>query len=284
MNPPDAAGAAAVEPTLTIRPPRRWGDLRLRELWEYRELIYFLTKREMQIRYKQSFFGVSWAVLLPLALAFIFALFFGRLARVPSEGLPYPIFALAGLVPWLFTAQAVSQASLGLVADQALLSKVYFPRLAIPIAKSLALMLDLAISLVVLVAFTLVYGIEIEPKALLVPAFLLLSVLTAFGVGTLLSAINVKYRDVTVATPVIVQTWLFATPVIYPGSLVTGTWKYVFALNPMTSVIDGVRWALLGTRDPDPATIAISVASALTVILIAIVYFRRTEQFFADVV
>jgi lipopolysaccharide transport system permease protein len=284
MNPPEAAGAATVEPTITIRPPRRWGDFRLGELWEYRELVYFLGKREMQIRYKQSLFGVGWAVLLPLVLAFIFALFFGRLANVPSEGIPYPIFALAALVPWLFTAQAVNQSALGLVADQALLSKVYFPRLAIPIAKAMALLVDLGISIAVLVTFTLIYGIELTPTALLVPVFLLLAVLTAFGVGTLLAAINVKYRDVSVATPVIVQTWLFATPVIYPGSVVTGAWQYIYAINPMVSVIDGVRWALLGTEAPEPATIAISLASALLVTLVAMTYFRRTEQFFADVV
>jgi lipopolysaccharide transport system permease protein len=285
MNPPDAAGAAAVEPTLSIRPPRRWGDLRLRELWEYHELIYFLTKREMQIRYKQSLFGVSWAVLQPLAIAFLFALIFGsHVVKLPSDNLPYVIFALAALVPWLFTAQAVNQSALGLVADQALLSKVYFPRLAIPLAKAGALLLDLMIGMVVLVVFTLIYGIQIDATALLVPAFLALGVVATFGVGTLLSAINVKYRDVTVATPVIIQIWFFATPVIYPGSAVTGNAVYAYALNPMVSVVNGVRWALLGADAPSLLAVGISVASALTIALVAVVYFRRTEQFFADVI
>ena len=285
MSTLDTTAQVATEPSITIRPPRRWGDLRLRELWDYRELLYFLTKREMQIRYKQSLFGIAWAVLQPLALAFLFALIFGSSnIDVDTGDLPYAIFALAALVPWLFNAQAVNQAAIGLVADQALLSKVYFPRLAIPLAKAGALLLDLMISLVVLIVFTLIYGIGIDLTVLLVPAFLLLAVLTAFGVGTLLAAINVKYRDVTVATPVIVQIWFFATPVIYPGGLVGGNAAYVYALNPMVSVIDGVRWALLGAEAPEPLAVAISVASAVAIALVAVVYFRRTEQFFADVI
>ena len=284
MSTLDTTVQAAAEPSITIRPPRRWGDLRLRELWDYRELIYFLTKREMQIRYKQSLFGISWAVLQPLGLAFLFALVFGVFAKVPSDGFPYAVFALAALVPWLFTSQAVSQSAIGLVADQQLLSKVYFPRLAIPIAKAGALVLDLMISVVVLIVVALAYGTDIEPKVLLMPVFLLLAVLTAFGVGTLLAAVNVKYRDVTVATPVIIQTWLFATPVIYPTGLITGAWEYVFALNPMVTVVTGVRWTLLGAEAPELSMVAISVASAIVIGVLAIIYFRRTEQFFADVI
>ena len=274
----------ADEPRVHIRPPRGWGDLRLREIWEARELVYFLTKRELQIRYKQSFFGISWAVLQPLAIAFIFAIFFGVLANVPSDDLPYPVFALAGVVPWLFTAQSVNMAAMSLVTDANLLSKVYFPRMAAPLGKVLSLLLDLVIAMGVVVAFTLAYGVSISLTILVTPAFLLLGVVTAFGTGLLLAAINVKYRDVTLAVPVLVQTWLFATPVIYPATLLTGIWEYIYALNPMVSVISGVRWSILGAAAPKLGTIAISVGSALLVLGIALAYFRRTEQFFADLV
>jgi len=279
-----AAPGLSTEPTVTIRPPRSWGDLRLRELWSSRELVYFLTKRELQIRYKQSFFGIAWAVLQPLGMAFIFALVFGHLANVPSEGIPYPVFALTALVPWLFTAQAVTQGANSLVLDANLLAKVYFPRLVIPLSKVIAFAFDLAVALGVVIAFAFVYDVGIEWRILTIPAFLLLGALTTLGVATLLAAINVKYRDVLLAVPVIVQVWLFASPVIYPSSLIPGDWQYVYALNPMVTVIDGVRWAILGVSAPELGTAAVSVASALLIAAVAIVYFRRTEQFFADLV
>jgi lipopolysaccharide transport system permease protein len=279
-----ASPPIADEPRIRIRPPRGWGDLRLREIWDARELVYFLTKREIQIRYKQSFFGLSWAVLQPLALAFIFALFFGVLAKVPSQDLPYPVFSLAGLVPWLFTAQAVSAAASSLVTDANLLSKIYFPRMAVPLGKILSLLLDLIIALGVVIVFTLAYGVPIELTILVTPAFLALGALTAFGPGLLLAAINVKYRDVTLAVPTLVQSWFFATPVLYPVTLVTGVWEYIYGLNPMVSVIAGVRWCMLGTEAPALGTIAVSVASALLILGVALAYFRRTEQFFADLI
>ncbi len=269
---------------VTIRPPSGLAALRFGDLWEYRELVYFLTKRELQIRYKQSVFGVAWAVMQPLALAFIFAIFFGVLAEVPSEGFPYPLFALAGLVPWLFVSQTVSQASASLVGDSNLLSKVYFPRLVLPLARAASLFLDLLIALVILIIMTLAYGEGLEPTLLWLPAFLALAIVTALGVGVLLAALNVQYRDVTVAVPLMVQIWLFTTPVIYPGSLVEGTWRYVFALNPMVSVVDGVRWSLLGAAAPPPGSVAISVAVALIITGVGIVYFRKTEHFFADLI
>jgi lipopolysaccharide transport system permease protein len=276
--------AAALPHRVKIRPPSRWEGLGLRTLVEYRELIYFLAKREVQIRYKQTILGVGWAVMQPLVIAFVFALFFHQAVHVPSEGFPYPVFAIVALVPWLFTAQAVSQSANSLVMDANLISKVYFPRLALPISKALGLSLDLAISLVVMLAVMAVYGVGVSSMAFLVPLFLLLGVLTAFGGGTLFAAINVRYRDVALIVPVLVQIWIFATPVIYPGSLVSGPLQYVWAMNPMVSVIDGIRWSLLGASTPDPLMVAISTASALIVLLGAIVYFRRTEQFFADVI
>lgn len=271
-------------PDVHIRPPRGWTDLSLREIWQFRELVYFLAKRDLQIRYKQSFLGVSWAVLQPLVLAFVFALFFGQLVHIDSQGVPYPVFAIVGLVPWLFTAQAITQTSGSLVADANLLSKVYFPRLVIPIAKAMSLMLDLAISIGVLLVVMFVYGVSVYHLAELLPVFLALGVLTAFGIGTFFAAVNVKYRDVALIVPMIVQVGLFVTPVIYPGSLVTGPLQYVYALNPMTSVITGARWCLLGTPAPDPATVAASVGVAFAIFASALIYFRRNEQFFADVV
>jgi lipopolysaccharide transport system permease protein len=217
----------------TIRPPTRWGSSSLRELGGYRELLYFLAKRELQIRYKQSLFGVAWAVLQPLVYAFVFALFFGRLAEVPSEGVPYTVFALAALVPWLFVSQGTAQAAASLVADANLLGKVYFPRLAIPLAKVLSFLVDLVIALAVLAVFVALYGESPSRGLLLMPLFLALAFVTVTGAGLLLATLNVRYRDVGLAVPVLVQLWLFATPVVYPGSLITGGWQYVYAANPI---------------------------------------------------
>lgn len=279
-----AETSETLQPRVEIRPPRAWQVPDLRLLAQYRELIYFLAKRELQIRYKQSIFGVSWAVLQPLVIAFIFALIFGRVIGVSSEGFPFPVFAIVGLVPWLFMAQAVGQSANSLVQDANLISKVYFPRLALPISKALGLMLDLAISLVVVLAVMAVYDVGVSTMAFLVPFFMLLCVITAFGTGTLFSAVNVRYRDVTLVVPVLIQMWFFASPVIFPGSLVTGPLQYVWALNPMVSVLDGMRWSLLGASAPDPLMVAISVLSALTILSVALVYFSRTEQTFADVI
>ena len=271
-------------PSTVIRPPTGWAALRPGDLWEYRELLYFLTTRELQIRYKQSVVGVSWAVLQPLLLAFIFAVFFGLLAEVPSDGHPYPLFAMSGLVPWLFVSQTVAQSAGSLVGDANLLTKVYFPRLVIPLAKAAALLVDLVIALIVLFGVALLYGEIPGPEALAIPLFMVLGLVTGVGLGVLLAAANVQYRDIGLATPLLVQVWLFATPVIYPGSLVTGNWQYVFALNPMVTVVEGVRWGLFGGAAPDPLAVAISAAVAVLLLAAGIAYFRRTELFFADLV
>jgi lipopolysaccharide transport system permease protein len=275
---------SAVAHETTIRPPSRWGGLRLGELWEARELVYFLTKRELQIRYKQSVFGVAWAVLQPVALAVIFALFFGRLADVPSAGLPYTLFALAALVPWLFVSSSTLQAAQSLVADANLVSKVYFPRLVIPLGRTLSLLVDLALGLVVLLVAAALWDVTPTAQALAAVGFLVLALATALAGGILFSALNVRYRDVGVAIPLLVQIWLFATPVIYPGGLIDGAVRYVYALNPMVSVVEGFRWSLLGTEAPDPGQIVVSSAVALVGLAAAVAYFRRTEQFFADVI
>jgi lipopolysaccharide transport system permease protein len=279
-----ATASPAAERELVILPPRRWEGFAAPELWSYRELLYFLTKRELQVRYKQSLFGVSWAVLQPVALAFLFALFFGRLAKVPSEGVPYPVFALAGLATWMFVSQATTQAASSLISDANLLSKVYFPRLLIPTAKVISLIVDLTIAVTVAATATLLYGLGARWQWVLTPAFLLLAFVTALGVGALLAPLNVKYRDVSVAVPLIAQLWLFATPVVYPGSLITGGWQYVYALNPMVSAIQGTRWALLGTDPPAVGVVLISTCSAIALVLVAWTYFRRIERSFADII
>jgi lipopolysaccharide transport system permease protein len=281
--------AQVATPEIVISPPKRWSSLQLGELWAQRELIYFLTKRELQVRYKQSFFGISWAVMQPLIYGFVFALFFGVVVKVPTPGdLPYAVFAVAGLVPWLFTAQAIQNGSTSLVQDADLISKVYFPRLALPVSKALSLLLDLAIALAVVIVVTLIYGVAIAPTVYLVPAFLILGVITAFAIATLLAAVNVKYRDVQVVVPMLVQVLFFVSPVLYSGTLVGDqagkAWSYIYSINPMASVVDGMRWALLDQPYPGTANILISVASAALILIGALVYFRRAEQSFADVI
>lgn len=259
--------------------------MRLSELWEFRELLYFLTKRELQVRYAQSLFGISWAVLQPVVLAAVFSLFFGVLSKFEAPaGLPYPVFALSGLVPWFFFAQSVNLSAGSLVADSDLLSKVYFPRLALPLARVLALTLDLCIAMTVLLVVMVLYGVSFSWTALLVPAFILLALIAALGFGCLLSALNVRYRDIATATPLVIQIGLFISPIIYPSEIVPGAWKYLYAANPMVTVIEGLRWSLLGHPDPNLAVYGISVASALMLFAAGFIYFRRTEQFFADVI
>ena len=278
------AQAAATQETLIV-PPARWGLIDLRELWEHRELIYFLTKREWQIRYKQSFFGVGWAVLQPLAIGLVFAAFLGQVIKAPSGDFPYPVFVIAGLVPWIFLSGTVTNSAVGLVNDANLISKVYFPRLAIPLAKSLGLIIDLAIAMVVVVAIAIPWGVDVQATFYLTPLFLLLGVVTAFALGALFAAINVKYRDVSLIVPMLLQIGMFLTPIFYEESaVISGDWKYVYALNPMVSVIEGVRWSLLGAAAPEGSTVAISVASAIALLIVTLAYFRRTEDYFADIV
>jgi lipopolysaccharide transport system permease protein len=287
MSTPEAQ--AADFPELVIKPPSRWSALQLGELWTHRELVYFLTKRELQIRYKQSFFGVSWAVLQPLAFACIFALLFGAILHYkPPANLPYLDFAIASIVPWLFVAQAIQNGAGSLVQDSNLIAKVYFPRLALPLAKGLSLLIDLGIALMLVIVVTLLYGVTIASTVWLVPAFLMLGVVTAFALGTLFSAINVKYRDVQLVVPMLVQIMFFASPVLYSGTTVGDqagkAWHYIYSINPMASVLDGMRWALFGTPYPGTVNILISCVSAGVLLLTALFYFRRAESFFADLI
>jgi lipopolysaccharide transport system permease protein len=269
---------------VVIEPTPRWPTLGLRELWAHRELLYFLTWRDVKVRYKQTLLGVGWAILQPLATMLVFALFFGRLAKMPSDGVPYPLFSLAALVPWTFFANGMTQSATSVVLNQNLVTKVYFPRLAIPSATVLAGVFDFVLAFVLLLAFIVWYGVTPSLHWLMVVPFSVLALAATLGVGMWLGALNVQYRDVRYAVPFLVQLWLFATPIAYPSSLLTEPWRTVYALNPMVAVVDGFRWSLLATRAPSLATVATSCAVALLLLVSGTLYFRRMEQSFADVV
>lgn len=270
--------------TVVIRPGRGWVPLRLRELWEYRELLYFLTWRDIKVRYKQTALGAAWAVIQPFFTMVVFSVFFGRLARLPSEGVPYPIFTYCALVPWTYFATALTQSSNSLVDHARLITKIYFPRILVPAAAILAGLVDLAIAFVVLVGMLLWYGVVPTLAVLLLPLFAFLAALTAFAVGLWLSALNVRYRDVKYTIPFLVQFWLFLTPVAYSSTLVPERWRPLYALNPMTGVVEGFRWALLGRRDAPGPMLAVSTATVVLLLVGGLFYFRRMEQRFADVV
>jgi lipopolysaccharide transport system permease protein len=256
----------------------------LKELWEYRELLYFLTWRDIKVRYKQTALGAAWAVIQPVFMMVVFSLFFGKLGGIPSDGIPYPVFAFCALLPWQLFAHALSESSNSLVANERLITKVYFPRLIVPISAVLGGLVDFAIAFVILLALMAYYGITPTVMVVTLPLFLLFAVLTALGVGLWLSALNVQYRDVRYTIGFLTQFWLFATPVAYPSSIVPGRWRWLYGLNPMAGVVEGFRWALLGKTEGPGAMLAVS---ALVVVLICVgglYYFRRMEQTFADVV
>lgn len=277
-------GSGASRPETVIEPPRPWVPLDLRELWDQRELIYFLAWRDIKVRYKQTALGASWAILQPIFGMIVFSVFFGRLGHIPSDGLPYPLWSFAGLVPWTFFAQGLTQASNSLVLSQNLLRKVYFPRLAIPIATVLSAALDLALAFIVLVGMMVFYGIQPTPRALAVLPLAVLAFVAALGAGLWLAALSVRYRDVRYIVPFLVQFWLFATPIAYPSSLLPPPWRTVYAINPMTGVVEGFRWALLGANTTPGAMLVVSTVTAMLVLVGGAYYFRRTEHTFADLV
>jgi len=267
-----------------IRASRGWVSLRLRELFDYRELLYFLVWRDVKVRYKQTALGASWAIIQPFFTMVVFSLFFGKLAKIPSDGVPYPIFSFAALVPWTFFATSLTNASNSLVGSSNLIKKVYFPRLAIPIATVLSGLIDFLIAFLMLVAMMIWYGVTPTARIFWLPAFLLLALVTSLGVGLWLSAMNVQYRDVKYIVPFLTQFWLFATPVAYPTSLLGGKWRVVYALNPMVGVVEGFRWSLLGTKSNLGVVGIVSSLAAMLVLFTGAFYFRRMERTFADVV
>jgi lipopolysaccharide transport system permease protein len=275
---------ASVAQVLRIAPSRGWTPLRLRELWEYRELLYFLVWRDIKVRYKQTVLGAAWAVIQPLLTMVVFSVFFGRLAKVPSDGIPYPIFAFAALVPWTFFANGLTQSSNSLVGSANLIKKVYFPRLTVPIATVMSEGLDLLLSFTVLAALMAYYSVTPTANVVFLPLFLLLCVATSLGVGLWLSALNVQFRDVRYMVPFITQVWLFVTPIAYPSSLLSEPWRTIYGINPMAGVVEGFRWSLLGTGQGPGPMLAVSTVAALCVLIGGAFYFRRMEKRFADVV
>lgn len=280
-NAPAQHGARHV---VVIEPTRGWVSFRLGELWEYRDLLYFLVWRDIKVRYKQTALGALWAIIQPLFTMVVFSLFFGRLAKVPSDGLPYPIFAFCALLPWQLFAFALNESSNSLVANERLVTKVYFPRLAIPTAGVLAGLVDFSIAFVVLLGMMLFYGIVPTAAILLLPVFVLFAVATALAVGLWLSALNVRYRDVRYTIPFLTQFWLFITPIAYPSSLIPPEWRALYGLNPMAGVVEGFRWALLGIDTGVGPTIIVSASVVALLLVGGVAYFRRMEKTFADVV
>jgi lipopolysaccharide transport system permease protein len=271
-------------PVLRIVPSTGWASLKLSELWEYRELLYFLIWRDISVRYKQTVLGAAWAVIQPFFTMVVFSLFFGQLAKIPSDGIPYPIFSYAALVPWTFFANGLTQSANSLVGSASLIKKVYFPRLAIPIATVLSGIIDFAIAFLVLLAMMLYYGIMPTFNIFWLPLLVLLALVTALGVGLWLSALNVQFRDVRYVVPFLTQFWMFATPIAYPSSLLSEQWHLLYALNPMVGVVEGFRWALVETTPAPGAMIAASSLVALALLISGAFYFRRMEKTFADTV
>lgn len=267
-----------------IEASRGWVSLKLKELWDYRELLYFLTWRDIKVHYKQTILGGAWAIIQPFFTMVVFSLFFGKLAKVPSDGIPYPVFSYAALVPWTFFANGLNQASNSLVGSSNLIKKVYFPRLVIPISSVISGAVDFTLAFIVLIGMILFYGIVPTWNVLWLPLLFLLALVTSLGVGLWLAAMNVQFRDVRYIVPFLTQFWLFATPIAYPSSLLSEPWRTLYGLNPMVGVVEGFRWALLGANTKPGPILAISSLAALTILITGAFYFRRMEKSFADIV
>jgi len=271
-------------PVIRIRPSKGWVSLGLKELWDYRELLFFLIWRDIKVRYKQTVLGASWAIIQPFFTMVVFSLFFGKLAKVPSDGIPYPIFSYSALVPWAFFAHGLNQASNSLVGGSNLIKKVYFPRLAMPIASVLAGVVDFVLAFVMLIGMIFYYGMVPTVNIVFLPLFLLLALITSLGVSLWLSAMYVQFRDIRHIIPFLTQIWLFATPIAYPSSLLSEPWRTIYGLNPMVGVVEGFRWALLGTKTAPWLIIILSSLVAVALLITGAYYFRRMEKTFADVV
>ena len=271
-------------PVKRIVPPGRWFSWNLKELADYRELLYFLVWREIKVRYKQTLIGAGWAILQPVATMAVFSLFFGRLAKIPSGGLPYPLFFYLALLPWTYFAGALTGATNSVVENQRVITKVYFPRVLLPLSSVISGLVDFAIAFVLLIGMAVYYRVTPGPWLALLPVFLLLAVLTAFGAGLWLAGLNALYRDVRYVVPFLVQFWLFASPVAYPSSLVPARWRALYGLNPMAGVIDGFRWAVTGENPPSAGLLAVSAAAVVVMLAAGLWFFRRMEATVADVV
>jgi len=284
MNAVQANRQANQVPVTIIRPSQGWVALNLRDLWTYRELLYFLTWRDIKVRYKQTVLGAAWAIIQPFFTMVVFSLFFGKLARMPSDDIPYPIFSYAALVPWIFFANGLTHSSASLVGSANLIKKVYFPRLVVPISAVISGVVDFCLAFVVLLGMMLYYGIVPTWNVLWLPLFLLLALVTALGVGLWLTAMNVQFRDVRYAVPFLVQAWMFATPIAYPSSLLDEPWRTLYGINPMAGVVEGFRWALLGTETTPGPILLVSALVSVALLVSGAYYFRRMEKTFADIV
>ena len=279
---PSPAQEAAV-PTLVIRPPRKWVPVDLHELWAYRELIAAFTMRDVKLRYKQTGLGIAWAVLQPLLTMVIFTIFFGGLAHIPSDGVPHPLFVLAALLPWTLFSDGLTRSTISMVSNSTIMTKVYFPRMIMPLASIISPLVDFAVSFIILLAMMVYYGFVPTINVIFLPLFILLALATSLGVGLWLSALNVKYRDFQYTVPFLIQIWMFASPVVYSSSLVPASLRVWYGLNPMAGVIEGFRWALLGTGTPS-AMVLVSVGMVILLLVSGMFYFRRMEQYYADIV
>ncbi|MDD5292444.1 MAG: ABC transporter permease [Candidatus Omnitrophica bacterium] len=267
-----------------IKPSGGWRSIDFRELWRYRELLYFLSWKDIKVRYKQTVIGAAWAIIQPLFTMVIFTIFFGRLAKMPSDGIPYPIFSYAALVPWTFFANGLADASDSLVSNANLIKKIYFPRIIIPISAILSKSVDFILAFLVLIVMMIGYGIFPTKAVIWLPFFFLLAVVTSLGVGLWFTAMNVQFRDVRYTVPFLIQAWLFATPIVYPSSLLKEPWRTLYGINPMAGVVEGFRWALLGTNAPPSLMVFVSVAVSVLILISGAFYFRRMEKNFADVI
>ncbi len=268
-----------------IQPSKGWASLRLGDIWHYRELLYFLVWRDVKVRYKQTIIGGAWAILQPFIAMVIFSIFFGRLLGVPSEGVPYPLFAYSAMVVWTFFSNGVTFSSNSLVVEANMIKKVYFPRMIVPLSSIFAGAVDFILAFIVLIGMMVYYGIAPSMAVFLLPLFLLLALVTAVGIGLWFSALNVMYRDVRYAIPFIVQAWLFATPIAYPSTIISSNiWKVVYGINPMAGVVEGFRWSLLGVETTIGPMIAVSSGVSIILIITGAYFFRRTERIFADVI
>lgn len=271
-------------PEILIKPSKGWVSLKLEEVWEYRELLYFLAWRDIKVRYKQTVLGVSWAIIQPFFSMIIFSVFFGGLAQIPSDGIPYPIFTYAALVPWTFFANGLRQSTESLVSGANLLKKVYFPRLVMPIAAVLSGLVDFTLAFILLLAMMLFFGVVPTAAIVWLPLLLLLGLITSLGAGMWLTAMNAQFRDVRYVVPFLIQAWMFATPIVYPSSLLSEPWRTLYGINPMVGVIEGFRWALLGIDTQPGPIILVSALVSIVLLISGAFYFRRMEKTFADVI
>jgi len=278
------ATEATTVPATVIRPTRGWVSLRLKELWAFRELLYFLMWRDIKVRYKQTVIGIGWAVIQPLFMVLVFSLLFGTLAKIPSSGLPYPVFLFSAMLPWSLFATGLSSGSTSLVANQRLVTRVYFPRLVLPIAAVLGSLVDFVVAFAVFIALMLYFGILPTVAIVTLPLFIAIALFSAVGIACWLSAIDARYRDVRYALPFLTQIWYFATPIVYPVSFIPESWRWILGLNPMTGVIEGFRWALLGQPLDVGFPLLLSLALVATLFVSGLFYFRRAERIFADMV